>query len=409
MRRTLSRLAVAGGVAFALLQFIRPAIPSGPATAEIQAPPALKAVLKKDCYSCHSNDRRLAWFDEIEPAYLLVRKDILEARGRLNFSTIGAKPAAAQKGALYEAVAMMQSGTMPPARFTMLHPEAKVTPEDLRTIKDVLAPWTEPVPPLDSRATPRAGGRAAVKPSPTGLAYDESWTHWKLLAITDRGDNRQFRMIVGNDVAVTAVRTGNVSPWPDGARLAKLAWLQGQTADGLIVPGKFWQIELMVKDAQRYKDSDGWGWGRWRSSELTPYGEDAGVVQECTGCHLPVKNHDYVYTQPFSTALAAGAALNTQAATLPARLGIQPLEWTPVTLFIDPRAGTISVLFAQEQDGIGAPTGSAERALVTWTQREDPYWFGARVAGAVVSVETTGKAAAERARFLEALAPVAVP
>lgn len=407
MKRTFLRLAGAGGAVFLVLQFVRPAIPAGPASAEIQAPPAVKAVLQKDCYSCHSNERRLSWFDEIQPAYWLVRKDILDARARLNFSTIGAKPAAAQKGALYEAIAMIQSGTMPPSRFTMLHPEAKVTQEDLRTIKDFLAPWTAPLPPVEPGTETRTA--APVRPSPTGLAYDGSWTRWRLLAVTDRGDIRQFRMILGNDAAVAAVRAGNVSPWPDGARLAKLAWTQAQTADGLIVPGKFWQIELMVKDAQRYKDHDGWGWGRWRSTALTPYGQDARVVEECTGCHLPARKHDYVYTQPFSTAQSAGDALNTQAAALPTGFGVQPLDWTPVTLFVDPRAGTISVLFTQQQDGLGAAAGNAERALVTWKQQEDPFWFGARIAGAVVSVETAGKAPEERARFLSAQAPVTVP
>ena len=49
----------------------------------------------------------------MQPAYWLVRKDILDARARLSFSTIGSQPEAAQKAALYESVATMQLGANP--------------------------------------------------------------------------------------------------------------------------------------------------------------------------------------------------------------------------------------------------------------------------------------------------------
>jgi len=68
--------------------------------------------------------------------------DILTAREHLNFSTLGAKPAAAQKAALYEAVNMIQLGAMPLQAFVKLHPEARVAPEDLATLKAYLSPWT---------------------------------------------------------------------------------------------------------------------------------------------------------------------------------------------------------------------------------------------------------------------------
>jgi len=92
-------------------------------------------VLEKDCYSCHSDQRRLSWFDHIVPGYLLVRHDILTAREHLNFSTLGAKPAAAQQATLYEAVNMVQLGAMPLPQFLALHPEARVTADELATLK----------------------------------------------------------------------------------------------------------------------------------------------------------------------------------------------------------------------------------------------------------------------------------
>ena len=80
---------------------------------------------------------------------------------------------------------------------------------------------------------------------------------WKPISITDRGDNNTFRFILGNEIAVKAAQSGNISPWPDGTRFAKIAWQQEPGPDGLVHPGKFVQVELMLKNAQRYKDTEG--------------------------------------------------------------------------------------------------------------------------------------------------------
>jgi mono/diheme cytochrome c family protein len=305
------RLLVAAVVAFALMQLVRPGIPAKPATAEIQAPPEVRHILEKDCYSCHSDQRRLSWFDQIVPGYWLVRRDILTARAHLDFSTLGAKPAAVQKATLYEAVNMIQLGAMPLPAFVKLHPEAKVTPEDLATLKAYLSPWKPSLTSsaslaksIDAKASedPAPISFGSVQPEFDGFPFDPHFENWRLISTTDRGDNNTFRFILGNDIAIKAALSGNISPWPDGTRFAKVAWQQQLGPDGLVQPGKFVQVELMLKDAHRYKNTEGWGWGRWRGLDLKPYGEDARFVNECTGCHQPVRGNDYVYTLPITTA-----------------------------------------------------------------------------------------------------------
>lgn len=138
--RIYGKLVIGGVVAFGLLQLVRPSIPAKSTTAVVDAPPQVRDILERSCYSCHSDERRLAWFDQVVPAYWLVRQDILTARERLNFSTLGAKPPATQKAVLYEAVNMIQMGAMPLPRFLTLHPEAKVTPEKLAILKAYLTP-----------------------------------------------------------------------------------------------------------------------------------------------------------------------------------------------------------------------------------------------------------------------------
>ena len=390
---------IAGVAAFVLLQLIRPGIPSKPAAAEVQAPPEVRRVLEKDCYSCHSDERKLAWFDEVVPAYWLVRKDVLMARGHLNFSTLGAKPAATQRAALFESVNMIQLGAMPLPAFRNLHPEARVTPEDMTILKNYLAPWkTVPAPAAPiTRRNPVALDQVA--PAPGGLAFDPGFAGWKLISTTDRGDNNSFRIILGNDIAIKAIREGRLSPWPDGAKIAKIAWFQEAWPDGLLWPGNFWQVELMAKDHARYASTDGWGWGRWRGLDLKPYGQNAGAVSECTGCHQPVRGNDYVYTQPITAASIRGEEItNSRAAALPASLPYQPLSWSPITMYVDSHRHTMAVLFGNDAamrtiHPRGAipqspqyPAG-AVLALVTWAQREDPHWFGARIPDMPLSVE----------------------
>ncbi len=249
-----------------------------------------------------------------------------------------------------------------------------------------------------------------------GLPFEPDFESWKPVSTTDRGDNNTFRFILGNGVAVKAAREGNISPWPDGARFAKIAWQQELGSDGLVHPGKFVQVEFMVKNAALYKDTEGWGWGRWRGLELKPYGSDVHFVKECTGCHLPMRGDDYVYTLPISAASTGREqAVNSRAAGLP-NLPYQPLAWGAITMYVDPRNRTTATLYGNDaamqvvQTWRAAGSDAAKGleypadgvlALVTWGQRDDPHWFGARIPDAPLSVEfvQTGSGAAGYRRF----------
>ncbi|MBI5108238.1 MAG: cytochrome P460 family protein [Rhodocyclales bacterium] len=54
----------------------------------------------------------------------------------------------------------------------------------------------------------------------------------------------------------------------------------------------------MVKNAVKYAATGGWGFARWLGPEQKPYGKDARFVQECFGCHTPVKDRDWVFAHP---------------------------------------------------------------------------------------------------------------
>ncbi len=70
------------------------------------------------------------------------------------------------------------------------------------------------------------------------------------------------------------------------------AW-PAASVPGIVVPGEF-----MFNDSAKYAATGGWGYARWLGAEQTPYGKDAGFVQECHGCHTPVQGNDFVFTHP---------------------------------------------------------------------------------------------------------------
>jgi Cytochrome P460 len=252
--------------------------------------------------------------------------------------------------------------------------------------------------------------------------------------------------VLGNDIAIKAAQAGNISPWPDGARFAKIAWQQELGPDGFTHPGGFVQVEFMLKNAQLYKDTEGWGWGRWRGLDLKPYGGDAHFVNECTGCHKPVSGDDYVYTLPTATAqISREEVVNNRAADLPPTLPYQPLGWNAITMYTDRNTHTTATLYGNDEalralhpreSDPGSPKylAGAVLALITWVQRDDPHWFGARIPDLPLSVEfvqvaaaaqmtsyrrfagrylaedsVLGSVAAQRTKFLLSLAPAQLP
>ena len=87
---------------FIIIQFIQPPFENPPVTADITAPADVKAVLKKACYDCHSNETQLAWFDRISPVSWMVAKDIKAGRHAFNFSEWNKLPVATQKDKFWE-------------------------------------------------------------------------------------------------------------------------------------------------------------------------------------------------------------------------------------------------------------------------------------------------------------------
>src|SRR5258708_11286317 len=143
---------------------------------------------------------------------------------------------------------------------------------------------------------PFAAGRADDEASPVfGVKIPAGYRQWELIAPSHAPGFDELRGILGNPVAMTAYRAGTL-PFPDGTVLAKLAWTHVPSAefDGVFVSGPATTLQFMVKDANRYAATGGWGFGKFVDGK--PVGE--AEHKECFPCPAAhVEDHDFVFTR----------------------------------------------------------------------------------------------------------------
>ena len=145
---------------------------------------------------------------------------------------------------------------------------------------------------------------------PGGLAFSEfrGYEGWQVVSVSQ--DGPLIAAILANPVMIQAYQKGipgDGKPFPDGSKMAKIHWnpKKLETFPAATVPGTQHDVDFMVKDSKRFKDSGGWGWavfeydaasGTFRpgtSTDMPPQGQDA----KCGfACHTTVKTRDYVFT-----------------------------------------------------------------------------------------------------------------
>jgi hypothetical protein len=146
---------------------------------------------------------------------------------------------------------------------------------------------------------------------PGGLAFSEfrGYEAWHLVSISQ--DGPLIAAILANPVMIQAYQKGipgNGKAFPDGSKMAKIHWnpKKLETFPAATVPATQHDVDFMVKDSKRFKDSGGWGWAAFEydtashsfspatTAAKPPQGNDA----KCGfGCHTSVQKRDYVFTE----------------------------------------------------------------------------------------------------------------
>lgn len=126
MKKTILGVIIALVVVGLLIQLIPlPARGNNPAV--VAEPPwdtpQTRALVKRACFDCHSNQSRWTLYSYIAPASWLIYSDVMRGRSRLNFSEWGT----GRQRSGREISRAIQGGEMPPWIYLPLHPEARLS------------------------------------------------------------------------------------------------------------------------------------------------------------------------------------------------------------------------------------------------------------------------------------------
>ncbi len=84
-----------------------------------------RELARRACFDCHSNETRWPWYSNIAPLSWLIQRDVDEGRDELNWSEWGPD----EEGD--EGAETVLEGSMPPNAYRLLHPEARLTDQEI--------------------------------------------------------------------------------------------------------------------------------------------------------------------------------------------------------------------------------------------------------------------------------------
>jgi len=278
---------------FGALQINNAPLAGKPTISEIEAPQEVLAILERSCYNCHSNKTTLSWYDKVAPISWVVNKDVKRAREVMNFSEWDNASKETHIGNMWAILNMVKAGKMPLQGYKLLHPEANLSAAEVEIIKQYVLSLTDikaniPHATRDQKKDNKSvirNIRQSMPESPNGIVYTNKFKAWKVISMSTLYDN-SMRVIYGNDIAVKAIEEEDFHPWPDGAVVVKAVWEQVENEYGEVRTGDFQNAQFMVKDAKKFKDTEGWGFAKFSTNELIPTGKTvAFAAQSCIACH----------------------------------------------------------------------------------------------------------------------------
>ena len=135
MRKHIVRALFAAVFLFAAVQFVPVNRSNPPVEQDVPASPEARAVLKRACYDCHSNEVVWPWYARVAPVSWLIARDVREGREAVNYSTWNRLDAGDRREAVEESWEETEEGEMPLWFYLPLHPEAKLSDADLAVLR----------------------------------------------------------------------------------------------------------------------------------------------------------------------------------------------------------------------------------------------------------------------------------
>lgn len=129
-------IGVALVVIFIAIQLV-PVDRSNPAVeSEVPAPEPVRAVLRRACYDCHSNESVWPWYSRVAPVSWLIARDVHEGRAAVNFSLWNKLDEKKQAKMLKESWEEVSEAEMPPGIYLVMHRDAHLSLDDRALIRE---------------------------------------------------------------------------------------------------------------------------------------------------------------------------------------------------------------------------------------------------------------------------------
>jgi hypothetical protein len=109
-------------------------VSSNPLLAGTTVDPAVMQIVERSCQSCHSEKTDWPWYSYVAPMSWLIEKDVNQGRSHMNLSHWNEYSIEKQQEILAELSAVVRNRQMPLPRYTMLHPEAKLSDSEIDQI-----------------------------------------------------------------------------------------------------------------------------------------------------------------------------------------------------------------------------------------------------------------------------------
>lgn len=124
---------------------------------------------------------------------------------------------------------------------------------------------------------------------------------WRLITVRYRKDSGEMRFTYANDLAWETLSKNSVN-YPDGAVFTKISVITAEDPSfpSSMVPSGSRRVQFMVKNADRHKDTDGWGYALFDANGKLYPGDTATASKACAACHRLVPERGYVFSQPMA-------------------------------------------------------------------------------------------------------------
>lgn len=96
--------------------------------------PATLGIIQRSCQNCHSERTEWPWYSRVAPGSWLLEQDVSQARSRFNLSHWTEYTPDQQMSILTDIGVAARAGVMPPSRYTLLHPDARLSSAERQEI-----------------------------------------------------------------------------------------------------------------------------------------------------------------------------------------------------------------------------------------------------------------------------------